>query len=90
MPDQHASSAEAVQIFNDVQAKRAIGILWGSVQSGDEPLDKPSGLLEEATREVARTPGAIAILRDGHTPELSGSDTSDKQRHTESNPLAHR
>ena len=67
-----------MHIFNNVQAKKAIGIRWGSFESGDEPLDKPSGLLEEATREVGFVPGALTILRDGHTPELNGSDTSDK------------
>lgn len=56
----------------------AIGIRWGSFQFGDETLDKPSGLLEEATRQVWLAPGALTILRYRQTPELNGSDTSDK------------
>ncbi|WP_341319597.1 hypothetical protein WN982_32580 [Paraburkholderia sp. IMGN_8] len=56
----------------------ASAIRWGSFQLSDEPLDKPSGLLEEATRQVRFAPGALTILRYGQPPELNGSDTSDK------------
>jgi len=53
----HADVGEAVQIREDLRARRAIGIHWGTFSSlADEPLDEPPRLLarEREARGLAR------------------------------------
>ena len=44
----HADPNEAVQILEDLEATRAIGIHWGVFQLTNEPRDEPPQLLREA------------------------------------------
>jgi L-ascorbate metabolism protein UlaG (beta-lactamase superfamily) len=48
MSAQHTDPEEAVQILEDLEAARAIGIHWGVFQLTDEPRDEPPELLLEA------------------------------------------
>lgn len=48
MADQHTNPAEAVQIMLDLDARRAIGIHWGTFQITDESREQPASLLAEA------------------------------------------
>lgn len=48
MSAQHADPDEAVQILEDLEASRAIGIHWGVFQLTDERRDEPPELLLEA------------------------------------------
>jgi L-ascorbate metabolism protein UlaG (beta-lactamase superfamily) len=48
MSSQHADPNEAVQILEDLEAVRAVGIHWGVFQLTDEPRDEPPRLLLEA------------------------------------------
>lgn len=67
MQAQHADPCEAVRIFEDVGARRAIGIHWGTFQLTDEPREAPASELAEAlaarrinpARFLAATPGAV-------------------------------
>jgi N-acyl-phosphatidylethanolamine-hydrolysing phospholipase D len=58
MKDQHLDPAEAVQVHLDLNAKRSIGIHWGTFELTDEALDEP--------------PRALALARQG--AGLSGDD----------------
>ena len=48
MSAQHTDPSEAVQILEDLEAARAVGIHWGVFQLTDEPRDEPPELLLEA------------------------------------------
>jgi L-ascorbate metabolism protein UlaG (beta-lactamase superfamily) len=48
MRAQHADPSEAVQILEDLEAARAVGIHWGVFQLTDERRDEPPELLLEA------------------------------------------
>jgi L-ascorbate metabolism protein UlaG (beta-lactamase superfamily) len=51
MAAQHCDPDEAVRIMLDLDAKRAIGIHWGTFQLTDEPRDEPvTGLAESLAR----------------------------------------
>ena len=51
MAAQHCDPDEAVRILLDLDAKRAIGIHWGTFQLTDEPRDEPvTGLAESLAR----------------------------------------
>lgn len=67
MADQHVDPAEAVRIFGDVGAERAIGIHWGTFQLTDEAREAPREGLAAALaaagiapeRFVAGEPGGV-------------------------------
>jgi L-ascorbate metabolism protein UlaG (beta-lactamase superfamily) len=48
MSAQHTDPSEAVQILEDLEAARAVGIHWGVFQLTDEPRDEPPELLLQA------------------------------------------
>jgi L-ascorbate metabolism protein UlaG (beta-lactamase superfamily) len=48
MSAQHTDPNEAVQILEDLEAARAVGIHWGVFQLTDERRDEPPALLHEA------------------------------------------
>lgn len=48
MSPQHTDPNEAVQILEDVEAARAVGVHWGVFQLTDERRDEPPELLLEA------------------------------------------
>jgi L-ascorbate metabolism protein UlaG (beta-lactamase superfamily) len=48
MQAQHTDPPEAVQILEDLEAGRAVGIHWGVFQLTDEPREEPPELLLEA------------------------------------------
>jgi L-ascorbate metabolism protein UlaG (beta-lactamase superfamily) len=74
MKPQHVNPQEAVQIFEDVHAKRAVGIHWGTFQLSDEPLDEPPKLLEAAAREANLSPDAFTVLRHGQSIRFDNTD----------------
>jgi L-ascorbate metabolism protein UlaG (beta-lactamase superfamily) len=45
---QHTDPNEAVQILEDLEAARAVGIHWGVFRLTDEPRDEPPELLRRA------------------------------------------
>jgi L-ascorbate metabolism protein UlaG (beta-lactamase superfamily) len=55
MKAQHTDPNEAVQIMEDLEATRAVGIHWGVFQLTDEPRDEPREVLVEtvARRGIA-------------------------------------
>ncbi|EIK93477.1 hypothetical protein PMM47T1_26832 [Pseudomonas sp. M47T1] len=71
MGPQHIDPQQAVQVFKDVGAKKAIGIHWGTFELTDEPLDEPPKKLLEATRAAGLPDDAFGVLHHGQLIHLS-------------------
>ena len=70
MKGQHVDPEEAVQIHQDVHAKRSIGIHWGTFELADESLDEPPKLLAEAVKKVGLPENEFTVLKHGETLKL--------------------
>ncbi|WP_455926166.1 MBL fold metallo-hydrolase [Pseudomonas putida] len=70
MGPQHVDPQQAVQIFKDVGAKKAVGIHWGTFELTDEPLDEPPHKLREAAQAAGLAEDAFTALRHGQTIKL--------------------
>lgn len=70
MGPQHVDPQQAVQIFQDVHARKAIGIHWGTFELADEPLDEPPKKLAEAVREARLPADAFTVLHHGQMIRL--------------------
>jgi N-acyl-phosphatidylethanolamine-hydrolysing phospholipase D len=71
----HLHPRQAVQVRADVQARRAVGIHWGTFILSDEPVDEPVRLLEEARRQSSLDEDQFFVLRHGETRSIpSASD----------------
>jgi N-acyl-phosphatidylethanolamine-hydrolysing phospholipase D len=70
MGPQHVDPQQAVQVFQDVHAKKAIGIHWGTFELTDEPLDEPPKKLAEATRAAGLPDDAFTVLHHGQMIRL--------------------
>ncbi|MEP7099325.1 MAG: MBL fold metallo-hydrolase, partial [Burkholderiales bacterium] len=70
MSSQHVNPAEAVQIHLDVNAKRSVGIHWGTFELTDESLDQPPIDLAEARRAKGVTDADFFVLAIGETRKL--------------------
>lgn len=76
MRDQHVNPDEAVRIHRDLQAKRSIGVHWGTFNLTDEALDEPPRALAEALRAQAVTPDNFMLLAVGETRRLPRRNAS--------------
>lgn len=77
MSAQHTDPNEAVQIFEDLEATRAVGIHWGVFQLTDERRDEPRELLVEALgrrglAESAFLPGEPGLSYEAPIGRLLG------------------
>ncbi len=64
MKSAHMNPEEALQVVQDVGAKRAIGMHWGTFSLTDEPMAEPG--------ERADATGVIETPKPGETIDLSG------------------
>jgi N-acyl-phosphatidylethanolamine-hydrolysing phospholipase D len=70
MKEQHVNPAEAVQIHQDLKAKRSIGVHWGTFELTDEPLDQPPKDLAVARKSANLADDDFALLAVGQTLKL--------------------
>ena len=71
MQGQHIDPAQAVQVHQDLGAKRSLGVHWGTFELTDEPLDQAPRDLA-AARAAAQLPGdAFFVLDIGETRVLA-------------------
>jgi L-ascorbate metabolism protein UlaG (beta-lactamase superfamily) len=76
MHGEHMDPADAVQAFQDVHAKKAIGVHWGTFELTDEPLDEPPRKLAEALHAAGLPDDAFTVLRHGQTIGLPAGSSS--------------
>lgn len=67
MKKQHVNPREAVQIFQDVGAKRALGIHWGTFELTDEALDQPHLDLTRALQVTGLSAQQFRMLVQGES-----------------------
>jgi N-acyl-phosphatidylethanolamine-hydrolysing phospholipase D len=70
MKDQHCNPEESVQIFQDLGAKRALAVHWGTFQLTDEPLDEPPRALDQALRAQGLAGERFAVVPVGATLKI--------------------
>jgi N-acyl-phosphatidylethanolamine-hydrolysing phospholipase D len=67
MKDQHCNPQESVQIFEDLGAKHALAVHWGTFQLTDEALDEPPRALHLALQARHIPAERFAVLAVGAT-----------------------
>lgn len=67
MKDQHCNPEESVQIFQDLQAKRALGVHWGTFELTNEALDEPPRALKKALQATSLAEQDFFVLAVGET-----------------------
>ncbi|CBJ41052.1 putative metallo-hydrolase/oxidoreductase (plasmid) [Ralstonia solanacearum CMR15] len=67
MKTQHIDPAEAVQVMQDIGARHAVGIHWGTFPLTDEPLDQPIADLANALRARDIDAERFVLFRHGET-----------------------
>ena len=69
MAAQHTNPAEAITIMQQLEAKLALGIHWGSFKLTDEPRDDPLVQLAQALAEKGIDPARFLPLHAGQVVE---------------------
>ena len=67
MSGQHVNPAEAVQIHQDLGAKRSVGVHWGTFELTDEPLDQPPQDLAAARTAKGLKDEDFSVMAVGET-----------------------
>ena len=70
MRESHCNPEEAVQIFQDLQAGKAIGIHWGTFKLTLEPMNEPPQRLEEALSAAGIAADRFRALTHGERWKL--------------------
>lgn len=70
MATQHINPAEAVQVHLDVNAKRSLGVHWGTFELTDESLDQPPIDLVAARRAKGVSDADFFVMAVGETRKL--------------------
>jgi len=65
MAPQHTDPAEAVAIMHDLEARRALGIHWGTFKLTDEPREDPLVQLAAALAAAGAEPERFLALHPG-------------------------
>ncbi|KAG8820213.1 hypothetical protein FRC17_010220 [Serendipita sp. 399] len=73
MSSWHASPSDAVRIFQDIRAKKAIGMHWGTWVLTVEPIMEPPQLLAQEAKKAGLAEDAFNICGLGETVVVSSS-----------------
>ncbi len=65
MQDAHMNPTEAVQVHQDLGARRSIGMHWGTFQLTDEPREEPVTSLAKAVQASGLGPEDFIVLEPG-------------------------
>ena len=76
MAPYHLDPAEAVRVMQEVGARQALAIHWGTFQLSDEPLDQPPIDLAQALKEQQVAPDRFLVFRHGETRTVGVVDKS--------------
>lgn len=78
MSEQHVNPDESVKIHRDLQAKRSVGIHWGTFELTDESLDQPPKDLAEASKAQHLKGGEFTVMAIGETRILPARPHTNK------------
>ena len=70
LTEQHINPEEAVKVHRDLQAKRSVGIHWGTFELSDESLDQPPKDLAVAAKAQGLRDGEFSVMSIGETRSL--------------------
>ncbi len=79
MREQHIDPTEAVQVLQDVKARQAIGVHWGTFELADESLDEPLRAVPQALAAAGMTDDRLLLFRHGETRRFSPSTSMASQ-----------
>jgi L-ascorbate metabolism protein UlaG (beta-lactamase superfamily) len=65
MSDNHMNPAEAVQVFQHLEAQTALGHHWGTFKLTNEGIERPVAALDAALREASIAPERFRASRPG-------------------------
>jgi N-acyl-phosphatidylethanolamine-hydrolysing phospholipase D len=72
MRDQHVNPTDAVRIFQDLGARRAVGVHWGTFADlCDEPLDQAPKDLAAARAAAGLADEVFSVMRRGETRPIN-------------------
>jgi N-acyl-phosphatidylethanolamine-hydrolysing phospholipase D len=63
----HLTPEEALQVFDDIGARRLMAIHWGTFNLAQEPLGEPPERVEAEGRRLSLDPDRIWVFRHGET-----------------------
>ena len=66
----HMNPSEAIQAFVDLEAKKAIGMHWGTFILTDEPVDEPPKVLKEELKKRSISIDDFIVMKHGQTINL--------------------
>lgn len=66
----HVDPEQAVQIFQDINARYAVGMHWGTFKLTDEPMDEPPRRMAAARDAAGIAPERFFVMQHGQTRRL--------------------
>jgi N-acyl-phosphatidylethanolamine-hydrolysing phospholipase D len=79
MSVQHVNVEEALQIHDDLGAKRSLGVHWGTFELTDESLDEPPRKLAELRVARGMAEDSFFVLAIGETTKLAARAVAMKE-----------